>query len=433
MNELTIIGGGLAGCEAAWQAAKRGCPVTLCEMRPQQQTPAHRSGDLAELVCSNSFRAANVENAVGLLKEEMRRLDSLIMRAADQTAVPAGGALAVDRHRFSAAVEAALSATGLVTIERREVTALPSGGVVIVASGPLTAGALAAEIATLTEQEDLYFYDAVAPIISGDSVDMSVAFFASRYDKGEAAYLNCPLDAEEYARFYEALRSARVYEGHAFEKIKYFEGCMPIEEMAARGRDTMAYGPLKPVGLVDPRTGRQPHAVVQLRKEDAAGERYNLVGFQTHLLRDEQQRVFRLIPGLEQAEFERYGMIHRNTYICSPKYLTDRLSWRNRESLFFAGQITGVEGYLESAAMGLLAGVNAARTLQGRETVAFPPETAIGALANHVARGDRKHFEPMNVSYGLFPPLAVRTRGKRARHEAMAARALEVLATVDAQ
>lgn len=427
MQPVKIIGGGLAGAESAYQLAKRGVDAILYEMRPRKMTEAHKTGSLAELVCSNSFRAANVENAVGLLKEEMRRCDSLIMKAADATAVPAGGALAVDRERFSAMIEETLA--DLVEIRREEVTAIPAEGVVIVASGPLTAGALADNIAALYSEE-LYFYDAVAPILSGDSIDMDIAFFASRYDKGEADYLNCPMNEDEYEVFYEALRNAEIYEPHHFEKIKYFEGCMPIEAMAARGKQTMAYGPLKPVGLIDPRTGERPYGVVQLRKEDLHGERYNMVGFQTHLRRGEQERVFRLIPGLERANFERYGMIHRNTYIQSPRLLHATLSMRERDTLFFAGQITGVEGYLESAAMGLLAGINAARTVKGMELLVLPPETAIGALANHVAFSSGKKFEPMNVSYGLFPPLEKRIRGKREKHAALSERALATLAKV---
>lgn len=430
MKPVKVIGGGLAGCEAAWQLARRGVAVELYEMRPGRMTAAHKTAGLAELVCSNSLRAASLENAVGLLKEEMRRCGSLIIEAADATAVPAGGALAVDRQRFSALVEEKLCRCSEVTIHRQEVTSLPLEGVAIIATGPLTDGALADAIADLYA-DDLYFYDAVAPIISGDSIDRSIAFAASRYDKGAADYLNCPLNEVEYTSFYEALIGAALYEPHTFEKIKYFAGCMPIEAMAARGKETMAHGPLKPVGLKDPRTGERPYAVVQLRKEDIDGQRYNMVGFQTHLRRGEQERVFRMIPGLASAVFERYGMIHRNTYILSPRLLLPTLALREVPATFFAGQITGVEGYVESAAMGLLAGLNAARTVQSRIPVVMPVETAIGALANHVAHGDSRHFEPMNVSYGLFPPLQQRVRGKREKHAAYAKRSLAALAALD--
>ncbi len=431
MSKVTIIGGGLAGSEAAWQLARRGHDVRVFEMRPATMTPAHKTGGLAELVCSNSFRAANVENAVGLLKEEMRRLDSLIMTAADAARVPAGGCLAVDRAAFSALIEEKLAATGKVEIVREEVTAIPDDDIVIVATGPLTAPALAEELGKLAGREDLYVYDAVAPIVSGESVNMDVAFFASRYDKGDADYINCPMTKEEYDAFYEAIVSARLYEPHGFEKIKFFEGCMPMEEMAARGRETMCHGPLKPVGLVDPRTGEMPYAVVQLRREDNEGQLYNMVGFQTHLLRGEQERVFRMIPGLEKAEFLRYGMIHRNTYIHSPKILEATMEARHRPGLFFAGQLTGVEGYVESSANGLLAGINAARRAEGRELVLFPAETAIGALARYVSTGGSGKFDPMNITFGLMPPLTERIRKKKEKNAKIAARSLEILKTID--
>ncbi len=430
-NKIKVVGGGLAGSEAAWQITKRGYEVDLYEMRPVQMTPAHKTEHLAELVCSNSFRAANIENAVGLLKEEMRRLDSLIMRAADATAVPAGGALAVDRNEFSAMIEKELLSTGKVHLIREEITEIPQDGVTIIATGPLTSEKLSEVLADMAGREDLYFYDAVAPILSGDSINMDVAFFASRYDKGEAAYINCPMTKEEYDAFYKAIISADVFEPHGFEKIKFFEGCMPMEAIAARGRETMCHGPLKPVGLVDPRTGKMPYAVVQLRKEDNEGQLYNMVGFQTHLLRGEQERVFRMIPGLENAEFQRYGMIHRNTYIHSPKILAPTLEVKDREGLFFAGQLTGVEGYVESTSNGLLAGINAVRAIEGRERVVMPPETAIGALAHYVANGGSGRFDPMNVTFGLMPPLEQRIRKKKERNAAIAQRALEVLATID--
>lgn len=431
MSKITIVGGGLAGSEAAWQIAKRGHDVRIYEMRPVTMTPAHKTEHLAELVCSNSFRASNIENAVGLLKEEMRRLDSLIMKAADATAVPAGGCLAVDRNAFSAMIEKELEATGRVEIVREEIRDIPDDDIVIIASGPLTAEPLAEKLAELAGRDDLYFYDAVAPIISGDSINMDIAFYASRYDKGEAAYINCPMNEEEYNAFYEAIVSAKLYEHHGFEKIKFFEGCMPMEEMASRGRETMCHGPLKPVGLIDPRTGKQPYAVVQLRMEDREGQLYNMVGFQTHLLRGEQERVFRMIPGLEHAEFQRYGMIHRNTYIHSPKILAPTLETRERAGLFFAGQLTGVEGYVESTSNGLLAGINAVRAAEGRERVVFPVETAIGALANYVSTGGSGKFDPMNITFGLIPPLGERIRNKKEKNARIAQRSLDLIATMD--
>ena len=431
MKKVTIIGGGLAGSEAAWQLISRGHEVRLYEMRPKTMTPAHKTGHLAELVCSNSFRAANVENAVGLLKEEMRRLDSLIMAAAEASQVPAGGCLAVDREAFSSYIEKKLFDSGKVELIREEVRTVPEDDTVIIATGPLTAPSLAGELAKIAGRDDLYFYDAVAPIVSAESVNMDIAFFASRYDKGDADYINCPMTKEEYDAFYEAIVSAKLYEPHAFEKIKFFEGCMPMEEMAARGRETMSHGPLKPVGLTDPRSGKMPYAVVQLRKEDREGRLYNMVGFQTHLLRGEQERVFRMIPGLENAEFLRYGMIHRNTYIHSPKILDPTMEARDRQGLFFAGQLTGVEGYVESSANGLLAGINAARCAEGRERVIFPPETAIGALAHYVANGGSGKFDPMNITFGLISPLKERVRKKKEKHAKIAARSLEILKTID--
>lgn len=431
MSKITIVGGGLAGCEAAWQIAKRGHEVRIYEMRPVTMTPAHKTEHLAELVCSNSFRAANIENAVGLLKEEMRRLDSLIMAAADATQVPAGGCLAVDRNAFSAMIEEKLLSTGKVEIIREEITEIPQDDVVIIATGPLTGEALAEKLADLAGRDDLYFYDAVAPIISSESINMDIAFFASRYDKGEAAYINCPMNQDEYNAFYEAITSAELYVPHGFEKLKFFDGCMPMEEMAARGRETMCHGPLKPVGLVDPRTGEMPYAVVQLRKEDNEGQLYNMVGFQTHLLRGEQERVFRMIPGLENAEFLRYGMIHRNTYIHSPKILAPTLETKERAGLFFAGQLTGVEGYVESTSNGLLAGINAVRCAEGRERVVFPPETAIGALAHYVSTGGTGKFDPMNITFGLMPPLGEKIRKKKEKNAKIAERSLHILESID--
>jgi len=421
--EVIVIGGGLAGAEAAWQAAHAGVRVRLYEMRPGKKTPAHHSGDLAELVCSNSFRAASVENAVGLLKEEMRRLGSLIMRQADEHAVPAGGALAVDRVAFARSVSGAIAGLNNITRVETEVTELPDTSPVIVASGPLTSPALAEAIARLTGQDQLYFYDAAAPIVTAESIEMSSVFRASRYGKGTADYLNCPLDEEEYRLFYHALVSADVYRGHfGLEEERYFEGCMPIEVMAARGVSTPLYGPLKPVGLTDPRTGRRPYAVVQLRQDNAAGTLYNLVGFQTCLRWPEQQRVFRMIPALKKAEFVRYGFMHRNTYINSPRLLLPTLQFRASPGVLFAGQITGVEGYVESAAMGLLAGINAARLVLGKEPFIFSAKTAHGALCHYITNADPDNFQPMNVNFGILSPLT--DVPKKLRKRAYADRAL---------
>jgi methylenetetrahydrofolate--tRNA-(uracil-5-)-methyltransferase len=397
-------------------------------MRPVKMTPAHHTGGFAELVCSNSLRATALENAVGLLKEEMRRMGSLIMQCALAARVPAGGALAVDRELFSACVTAALAEHPLVTVIRGEVTELPDEDLVIVATGPLTSDALARSIRKFSGEEYLYFYDAVAPIVTAESIAMERVFRSSRYGKGEAAYLNCPMTEEEYDRFWQALVRAARAPRKEFEREEYFEGCMPVEVLAARGRDTLRYGPLKPVGLVDPRTGKRPFAVVQLRPENVAGTLYNMVGFQTGLKWSEQDRVFRLIPGLERAEFARYGVMHRNTFLNAPVLLSPTLECRKRPGLFFAGQITGVEGYVESAAAGLVAGINAARRARGAEPLAFPVETAHGALLHYIATADPRHFQPMNVSFGLFPPLPERIRDRRARNLALARRALERLA-----
>ncbi len=426
MAEATVIGGGLAGAEAAWQMARRGISVRLFEMRPHHSTGAHKTGALAELVCSNSFRAAALENAVGLLKEEMRRLDSLVMAAADQNRVPAGGGFAVDREGFSRTVEAMLASLDRMEIRRERVDRIPEG-LVVVATGPLTDGALAAEIQALAGDDKLYFYDAVAPVVFRDSIDFEKAFYASRYGKGESDYINCPLSKAEYGVFYEALIGAETYPGRAFETLRFFEGCMPIEEMARRGKETVLYGPLKPVGLHDPRRDGAFHGVVQLRQDNAAATLYNLVGFQTHLLRGEQQRVFRLIPGLEQAQFARYGMMHRNTYINAPQCLLATMEAKIRPGLFFAGQLTGVEGYVESAASGLLAGINAGRRLADEEPLVFPTETGIGALAHYIAGADPENFQPMNVNFGLFPALETRIRKKREKNAALAARSLAAL------
>ncbi|MFC4598930.1 FADH(2)-oxidizing methylenetetrahydrofolate--tRNA-(uracil(54)-C(5))-methyltransferase TrmFO [Cohnella hongkongensis] len=424
-QSVTVIGAGLAGSEAAWQIAAQGVPVTLYEMRPVRQTPAHHTGGFAELVCSNSLRANGLTNAVGVLKEEMRRLDSLILACADQHAVPAGGALAVDREGFSAEVTKRLRAHPLITVRNEEVTAIPEEGIVVVATGPLTSPELSDAIKRLLGEEYFYFFDAAAPIVEKDSIDFDKVFLASRYDKGEAAYLNCPMTEAEFDAFYDALIHAETAEVKDFEKEMYFEGCMPIEVMAKRGKQTVLFGPMKPVGLVDPRTGTKSHAVIQLRQDNAAGTLYNIVGFQTHLKWGEQKRVFSLIPGLENAEFVRYGVMHRNTFINSPKLLQPTYQFRGRETLFFAGQMTGVEGYVESAASGLIAGLNAGRLAAGREPLTLPADTTLGSMAHYITTADFKHFQPMNANFGLFPPLGYRAKSKKEKNEAIAARALE--------
>ncbi len=424
MAKVTVIGAGLAGSEAAWQIAAAGVDVELYEMRPKVMSPAHHGGLFAELVCSNSLRAAGLENAVGLLKEEMRRQDSLIIRAADACRVPAGGALAVDRHAFSAYVTRALADHPRVRVVTEEVTALPAERPLVVASGPLTSPALSAAIAGLTGEEYLYFYDAAAPIVSGDSLDMDIIFRASRYGKGDDDYLNCPLAKEEYEAFWHELTNAGTAPVKEFEKTVFFEGCMPVEAMAARGVDTLRFGPLKPVGLRDPRTGELPYAVVQLRQDNAAATLYNMVGFQTHLKWPEQERVFRMIPGLGRAEFVRFGVMHRNTYLNSPRILAPTLAMRSAPGLFFAGQITGVEGYVESASSGLVAGTNAARLAKGLEPVVFPQATAHGALCRYITTADPANFQPMNVNFGLLPPPAARIRDKKEKNRTIAARAL---------
>ncbi|QMV40180.1 FADH(2)-oxidizing methylenetetrahydrofolate--tRNA-(uracil(54)-C(5))-methyltransferase TrmFO [Cohnella cholangitidis] len=425
VQSVTVIGAGLAGSEAAWQIASQGVPVTLYEMRPVKQTPAHHTGGFAELVCSNSLRANGLANAVGVLKEEMRRLDSLILICADKHAVPAGGALAVDREGFSAEVTTRLREHPLITVVNEEITAVPKDGIVVIATGPLTSPELSESIKQLMGEEYFYFFDAAAPIVEKDSIDLDKVFLASRYDKGEAAYLNCPMTESEFDAFYEALTTAETAEVKDFEKEMYFEGCMPIEVMAKRGKQTVLFGPMKPVGLVDPRTGTKSHAVIQLRQDNAAGTLYNLVGFQTHLKWGEQKRVFSLIPGLENAEFVRYGVMHRNTFINSPKLLHPTYQFRDRETLFFAGQMTGVEGYVESAASGLIAGLNAGRLAKGEELLTLPAHTTLGSMAHYITTADFKHFQPMNANFGLFPPLGHRVRSKKEKNEAIAARALE--------
>jgi methylenetetrahydrofolate--tRNA-(uracil-5-)-methyltransferase len=427
MQHITVIGAGLAGSEAAWQLAERGVMVDLYEMRPTKYTPAHHTDRFAELVCSNSLRGAGLENAVGLLKEEMRRLGSLIMSAADHNAVPAGGALAVDRELFSNEVTKRLEEHPYVCIHRGEVHRIPQEGITIVASGPLTSDDLAEDILRVTGEEALSFYDAAAPIVTLESIDLSKAFWASRYDKGEADYLNCPMTREEYDLFYEALVQAETAEVQGFEEGNVFEGCLPVEVMAKRGLQTLTFGPLKPVGLQDPRTGTKSYAVVQLRKENQAGTLFNLVGFQTHLKWGEQKRVFSLIPGLENAEFVRYGVMHRNTFLNAPKVLKADFSLKLKPEFFFAGQMTGVEGYIESAASGLLAGLNAWRRLSQMTSLIFPSVTALGGLARHLEGSPSENFQPMNINFGLLPPLTMRIRNKRERNARISERALESL------
>ncbi|MBN8191474.1 FADH(2)-oxidizing methylenetetrahydrofolate--tRNA-(uracil(54)-C(5))-methyltransferase TrmFO [Bacillus sp. NTK074B] len=423
---VNVIGAGLAGSEAAWQIAKRGMKVNLFEMRPVVKTPAHHTDKFAELVCSNSLRANTLTNAVGVLKEEMRRLDSIIMSAADACSVPAGGALAVDRHEFAALVTDKVKNHLNVTVMNEEVTHIPEG-ITIIATGPLTSENLSKQIKHLTGEEHLYFYDAAAPIIEKDSIDMDKVYLKSRYDKGEAAYLNCPMTENEFNTFYEALIAAETVPLKEFEKEVFFEGCMPIEVMAARGRKTMLFGPLKPVGLEDPKTGKRPYAVVQLRQDDAAGTLYNIVGFQTHLKWGPQKEVLRLIPGLENADIVRYGVMHRNTFINSPNVLKDTYQLKSHEQLFFAGQMTGVEGYVESAASGLIAGINAAKLAREEEPLVFPYDTAIGSMARYITTANKNNFQPMNANFGLFPDLPKKVKSKKERNEQHANRALETI------
>jgi methylenetetrahydrofolate--tRNA-(uracil-5-)-methyltransferase len=459
---ITIIGGGLAGCEAAWQAASRGVPVTLHEMRPARATAVHKTDRLAELVCSNSFRADKLDNAVGLLKEEMRRLGSLVMRSAEASRVPAGAALAVDREKFADLVTGAIAGHPLITLVRGEVAAIPESSErspVIIATGPLTSDPLSAEIARLVGADHLYFYDAISPIVLAETIDMSKVFRQSRWgrslrgevrlqadkgcrqadsacgvDDGQGDYLNCPMTREEYARFYDALVHAESATVHDFDKERFFEGCLPIEVMAHRGVDTLRFGPMKPVGLVDPRTGREPYAAVQLRQDNLAGDHYSLVGFQTQVKWGDQARVLRLIPGLEQAEFVRFGMVHRNTYVNGPTVLESTWQVRARPTLFFAGQMSGVEGYVESAASGLLAGLNAAALSTGAPLSTPPRTTAIGALAYYVSHADPAHYEPSNITFGIMEPPPAGAKGRAARKAATAERALaELSAWLDAR
>lgn len=425
-TSITIIGGGLAGCEAAWLAARFGVPVVLHEMKPLRYSPAHHLPGLAELVCSNSLRGISLDNAVGLLKEELRRCNALTIEAAEATSVPAGGALAVDRELFSAYITGKILSHPLIHLEYGEVTSLPEEGIVIIATGPLTSDTLASSLAELTGDR-LYFYDAIAPIVAADSLDMTKIFAASRYGKGDGDdYLNCPLNEDEYLRFVDALLSSEKVPARDFEKTIHFEGCMPVEELAARGLETLRFGPMKPVGLVDPNTGREAHAIIQLRAENREKTLYNLVGFQTKLTWPEQRRVFRMIPGLEETEFIRLGSMHRNTFINSPALLLPAQQLKSEPRILFAGQITGVEGYVESAASGFLAGIAAVQMIQGKPLSMPPPETALGALMGHITNADARHFQPMNINYGLFPELPGRVK-KKERRQKLAERALAAL------
>ncbi|WP_019553208.1 methylenetetrahydrofolate--tRNA-(uracil(54)-C(5))-methyltransferase (FADH(2)-oxidizing) TrmFO [Propionispira raffinosivorans] len=435
MKKVIVIGAGLAGSEAAWQIANSGTQVDLYEMRPEKSTPAHKTAGFAELVCSNSLRGAGLENAVGLLKEEMRQMNSLIIEAADATKVPAGGALAVDREGFSTYVTEKLMNHPLVNVIHQEINDIPQTdeAIILIASGPLTAPTLSEKIAALLGQDYLYFYDAAAPIVMKDSLNMDKAYKASRYGKGDDDYINCPMNKEEYEYFWQELVNSEKTQTKNFEKEIFFEGCMPVEEMASRGIDTLLYGPLKPVGLEHPVTGVRPHAVVQLRQDNSAASLYNIVGFQTHLKWPEQKRVFGLIPGLDTAEFVRYGVMHRNTFINSPQVLLPTMQSKTNPMLFFAGQMTGVEGYVESAASGLVAGLNACRLIQGKPMVAFPQETAHGALCHYITSADMKRFQPMNVNFGLLPELGERMKDKKLKKQAISERALQSIAAFKTQ
>lgn len=431
MPTVNVIGAGLAGSEAAWQIAQAGVDVNLYEMRPVKMTPAHHTSNFAELVCTNSLRANQITNAVGLLKEEMRQLHSIIIQSADATAVPAGGALAVDREPFSELVTQKLTSNSHIHVVNEELSAFPDG-ITVVATGPLTAPGLAQAIVDLNGEAGLSFFDAAAPILDANTINEDIVYKKSRYDRGEAAYLNCPMTKDEFLAFYQALVSAEVAEGHDFEKMTVFEGCMPIEVMAKRGIKTMLFGPLKPVGLEDPRTGKEPYAVVQLRQDNAAASLYNMVGFQTHLKWGEQKRVFRLIPGLENVQIVRYGVMHRNTFMKSPVVLEPTYASKRRPDLFFAGQMTGVEGYVESAASGLIAGINATRMALGETPLIFPETTAMGAMAHYITHTSAHHFQPMNANFGIMPALTVKIRNKKERNQQLADRALKDLATFQA-
>lgn len=426
-RKIIVIGAGLAGSEAAWQLAKRGVNVDLYEMRPKKMTPAHKTQNFAELVCSNSLRANNITNAVGLLKEEMRRLDSLIIKYADGTQVPAGGALAVDRDKFSEMITETIKNHPNINVIEEELTEIPKGNIpVVVATGPLTSDSLSQDIRKYTKQEGLYFYDAAAPIIEKDSIDMNKVYLKSRYDKGEAAYLNCPMTKEEFFNFYNALITAEAAPLKDFEKEIYFEGCMPFEEMAKRGEKTLLFGPMKPVGLEDPKTDKRPYAVVQLRQDNSEGTLYNIVGFQTHLKWGEQKRIINMIPGLENANIVRYGVMHRNTYLNSPQLLEKTYRLKEEDNIYFAGQMTGVEGYVESAASGIVAALNALYNREGKQII-FPTETMIGAMANYIVDSTSKNFQPMNANFGIIKPLPERIKDKKEKYEKYANRSLEIL------
>ncbi len=426
-KKVIVIGAGLAGSEAAWQLAKRGVNVDLYEMRPKKMTPAHKTQNFAELVCSNSLRANNITNAVGLLKEEMRRLDSLIIKCADATQVPAGGALAVDRDKFSEMITETIKNHPNINVIEEELTEIPKGDIpVVVATGPLTSDSLSQDIRKYTKQEGLYFYDAAAPIIEKDSIDMNKVYLKSRYDKGEAAYLNCPMTKEEFFNFYNALITAEAAPLKDFEKEIYFEGCMPFEEMAKRGEKTLLFGPMKPVGLEDPKTDKRPYAVVQLRQDNSEGTLYNIVGFQTHLKWGEQKRIINMIPGLENANIVRYGVMHRNTYLNSPQLLEKTYKLKEEDNIYFAGQMTGVEGYVESAASGIVAALNALYNQEGKQII-FPTETMIGAMANYIVDSTSKNFQPMNANFGIIKPLPERIKDKKEKYEKYANRSLEIL------
>jgi len=426
---VKIIGGGLAGCEAAWQLLKRGHPVHLFEMKPQRFSPAHKTEHLAELVCSNSLKSNDPSSAPGVLKNELRHLDSLILNVADQTAVAAGSALAVDRNEFARRIEERLCAQKGFTLSRIEITEIPRDGLSIIATGPLTSDALAQSISRILGGSYLYFYDAIAPIVEADSIDMEIVYWASRYDKGTPDYLNCPLSEEEYKSFRRELLTGEKVAAKSFEDVKHFEGCLPVEVLAARGEDTLAYGPMKPVGLLNPNTGVMPYAVVQLRRENAAGTLFNLVGFQTKLTWPEQERIFRMIPGLQNAQFARLGSIHRNTYIHSPSLLAPSLQLKSDPNVFFAGQISGVEGYMESTAMGLLAGLNASSVLAGKALEPPPSATALGSLVRYITSGESAlNFQPMNINFGIFEPLGVKKMKKKEKHLLYARRAAQALA-----
>lgn len=425
-NEVVVIGGGLAGCEAAYQIAKEGIKVHLYEMKPIKYSPAHSNSDLAEIVCSNSFKSNALTNACGLLKEELRKMGSLLIQVADETAVPAGQALAVDREKFARRVTQIIKQEENITVLSKEITEIPQDKMVVIATGPLTSEALSQSIGKLTGKQDLYFYDAAAPLIEEDSIDKNIAFWGDRYGKGDSNYLNLPLNQVEYEAFYQALVEADVVQLHTFEKREIFEGCMPIEIMAKRGKDTLRFGPLKPVGFTDPRTGERPYALVQLRQDNTAGTIFNMVGFQTNLKFGEQKRVFSMIPGLQNAEFVKYGVMHRNTYLNAPQLLNARYQLKNRPSLFFAGQMTGVEGYVESISSGMVAGLNVVRQMRQEKPLILPEETVIGALAHYIST-EKEKFQPMNANFGILPPLPQKIRDKKAKYQAYAERSLQRL------